>query len=99
MEPDASQPTIAERRGKSWYQTLSFGTKSNGASRRSSIISDPTDSPRKSKEEYLRNKPLPPLPSPQEPYFEYMFADAGDQEQEVHRVNEILLRRRWQCTR
>ena len=77
METPASQQTISQRGGKSWYRKLSFNTKSNSANRRSSMVPTPIYSSAKNQEEHF-NKPLPPLPSPQEePYFEYMFADAG----------------------
>ncbi|KAJ9613011.1 hypothetical protein H2200_002952 [Cladophialophora chaetospira] len=79
MEQIENQPTLAERRGKAWFKKLSLSIKSNHKRNRSSDI---PASPQSSviiitKEEYL-NKPLPPLPSPEQaPYFEYMFADAG----------------------
>jgi len=77
MEQPETPPTVAERRGKAWYKKLSLSIKSNRKSNRSSNISGNPQTPVISKEEYL-NKPLPPLPSPQQPpYFEYMFADAG----------------------
>ncbi|EXJ55527.1 hypothetical protein A1O7_08455 [Cladophialophora yegresii CBS 114405] len=77
MEPQATQSSIAERRGKSWYKKLSLSIRGNGKSNRSSTIPEKPTSPAKIREEYL-NKPLPALPGPElQPYFEYMFADAG----------------------
>jgi hypothetical protein len=76
-ETPSTELSIAERRGKSWYKKLSLSIRGNGKSNRSSIIPESPTSPAKFKEGYL-NKPLPPLPSPEQPpYFEYMFADAG----------------------
>ncbi|OCT44757.1 hypothetical protein CLCR_05575 [Cladophialophora carrionii] len=77
MESQATQLSIAERRGKSWYKKLSLSIRGNGKSTRSSTIPENPTSPAKFKEDYL-NKPLPALPSPEQPpYFEYMFAVAG----------------------
>ncbi|KIY01320.1 uncharacterized protein Z520_02872 [Fonsecaea multimorphosa CBS 102226] len=76
METPLNQITSPERRNKSWYKKLSFSSRSIGKSGRSSRTSTGlAEAQARSEEEYLLNKPLPPLPQP--PYFEYMFADAG----------------------
>ncbi|OAP57419.1 hypothetical protein AYL99_08157 [Fonsecaea erecta] len=76
METSLNQITLPERPSKSWYKKLSFSSRSGSKSKRSSRMStDVLGLQAMSDEEYLLNKPLPPLPQP--PYFEYMFADAG----------------------
>ena len=78
LQTSDEYPTLAERRGKSWYKNLSLSTRSRDKSGHSSILATSLQPPAKLQQEYLNNKPLPPLPSPlQPPYFEYMFADAG----------------------
>ncbi len=81
IEQTEIQPTLVERRGKAWYKNLSLSIKSNVKSTRSSTLPESPGFQVISKEEYL-NKPLPALPSPQQqPYFEYMFVDAGIKEE------------------
>jgi hypothetical protein len=75
----AQQP-VEERSDLAWYKKLSMSIKGHGKSNRSSMASTSAKSPAQVQQDYLNNKPLPPLPGPlneQPPYFEYLFVDAG----------------------
>jgi hypothetical protein len=77
--PPERNPTLAERRGRIWLRKLSLSTQILGKAFRPILLSDDSDIEEITKEEYLRCKPLPALPSPssddQDFYFEYLFAD------------------------
>jgi hypothetical protein len=79
FNPPERKATLAE--GRVWLRKLSLSTQILGKAFKPILLSDDSDIEEITKEEYLRCKPLPALPSPssddQDFYFEYLFADAG----------------------
>lgn len=92
MKDIIHQVVTPEERADSWYHKAitAVGSSLRSVSQRTRAISaDEYLNKPLPIEEYL-NKPLPPLP--QQPYFEYMFADAGLEAKGSHQPSRMLFK-------